>query len=125
MRELRLFSLERRCLRGGLIVVYEYLRGGVMTREPGLSQWCPVTGQMAKAKEEIREFWLNIRNTNFAVRVTEHCNRLLLPALKILIIQLDMLLTCSSPVLGHSGTKERAGLQALQQPPPTSTPAFR
>lgn len=38
-------------LRGDLIVVCEYLKGGVMTREPALSQWCSVTGQGPKAKE--------------------------------------------------------------------------
>lgn len=32
---------------GDLIGACEYLKGGVMMREPGLSQWCPVTEQWA------------------------------------------------------------------------------
>lgn len=48
LRELRLLSPEK----GDLIVVY--LKGRVMTREPGLPAWYPLTGQRKKAKGEIQ-----------------------------------------------------------------------
>ena len=43
--ELGLFSLGK--AQEDLINVYKYIRGGREKREPGSSQWCPVTGQEA------------------------------------------------------------------------------
>lgn len=45
-RELVLFSLEKRTLRGDLINVYKYLMGEVQKMRLGSFQ-CPVTGQEA------------------------------------------------------------------------------
>lgn len=40
-------GLEKRWLKGNLSRVHEHLKGGVVTREPGSSQWCPMTGKGA------------------------------------------------------------------------------
>jgi len=44
LRELRLFSLKKRRLRGDLI---NMLRVGVKRMGPNSFQWCPVAGQRA------------------------------------------------------------------------------
>jgi len=47
LRELGLFSLKKRRLRGDLRNASEYLQGGVRRMGPSSFQWCPVTGQGA------------------------------------------------------------------------------
>jgi len=44
LRELGLFSLEKRRFWGHLINVCKYQREGAKSTELGSSQWCPVTG---------------------------------------------------------------------------------
>ncbi|KAK4825472.1 LOW QUALITY PROTEIN: hypothetical protein QYF61_027627 [Mycteria americana] len=83
LRELKLFCLEKRRLRGDLINVYKYLVGwGVRKTEPDSSQWYPVTGQKSMGKTEIQEIPLNIRNIFFYDKGNQHWNRLPREAIK-------------------------------------------
>jgi len=76
LRELGLFSLEKRRLWGGLIAAFQYLKGPARLLERGFLQGNVGIGRGNRFRLKVDRFRLDIRKKFFALRVVRPWHRL-------------------------------------------------
>ena len=95
LRELELFSLEKRRLQGDLIAAFQYLKGAYRKAGEGLStRACSDRSRSDGFEVKEGRFRLDIRKKFFTVRVVRHWHRLLrdavaAPSLEVFKARLD------------------------------------